>query len=134
MIRSLLLVSASLLALAACKNGTMQQEVPAVIHEPTAEARAELQSHVSSALATDVLLADDALSESSVLIVERRVRRDPAGNRLPGRDLGRPEEFQLLLSGGNCVLVRQSTGERWKLREVNCVPEEARSNSPNGNA
>lgn len=124
MLRYLLIASTCLLALSACKNGTMQQEVPALVSEPGPESRAELQGLVSAALTgVDVLLADDVLSESSVLIVERQTRRDPQGNRLPGRDLSKPERFQLLLSGDRCILHQQSSGKRWELQETRCIPE-----------
>lgn len=124
MLRYVLIASTCLLALAACKNGTMQQEVPALVSEPGPESRAELQRLVSAALAgVNVLLAEDVLSESSVLIVERQSHRDPQGNRLPGRDLGKPERFQLLLSGDRCILLQQSSDKRWELQETRCVPE-----------
>lgn len=121
---SLFIVSTCLVALSACKNGTLQEETPALVSEPGPESRAELQGLVSTALGgVDVLLADDVLSESSVLIVERQARRDPQGKRLPGRELGKPEKFQLLLSGNHCVLLQQSTGKRWDLQETRCIPE-----------
>lgn len=124
MLRYLLIASTCLFALLACKNGTMQQDVPALVSEPGPESRAELQGLVSTALGgVDVLLAQDVLSESSVLVVERQARRDPQGNRLPGRDLSTPERFQLLLSGDRCILHQQSSGKRWELQKTRCIPE-----------
>lgn len=125
MIRTVLIAGLCLVTLIACKNGTIQQEVPAVISEATAASRAELQALVSKALAgANVILAEDALSQSSMLIVDRQVRRDAQGNRLLGRDLGKPERFQLLLRGDKCALLQQSTGKRWELQEATCVPEQ----------
>lgn len=119
-----ILFVASVLLLVACKNGTLQDEVPARVQAPTPAGKAELQAAVAEALGrTEVLLADDAFIDSSTLVVERRPARDPAGNRLPGRELEKPERFQLLLSGGDCILLRESSGERWTLREVRCQPE-----------
>lgn len=113
------------LILAACKNGTLQDEVPARAGKLEPSELAELRTTVSAALGgVDVLLSDKAFSESSTLIIERRAGRDPQGNRLPGRDLGRPEKFHLVLSGGQCVLVQESSGQRWELRNLHCVPEE----------
>jgi hypothetical protein len=113
-----------LAALTGCKNGTLQPEVPARLTEPSAEARAELEQIVAEAAgAYSVNLAEHPFADSNVLVVERRPQRDPQGDRLPGRDLGRPERFQLLVSGGACILLQESTGKRWELREASCLPE-----------
>lgn len=124
MLKLLLIVSTCVVVLSACKNGILPEETPALVSEPGPESRAELQAVVSKALGgVDVLLAEDVMTETSVLLVERQARRDPQGRRLPGRDLGTPEKFQLLLSGDHCVLLQQSTGERWDLQETRCIPE-----------
>jgi hypothetical protein len=110
--------------LVGCKNGTLQEEVPARLAEPSASARAELEAIVASAVgAHQLTLADHPFADSNVLIVETTPRRDPQGNRLPGRDLGRPERFQLLVSGEDCILLEERTGERWVLRKARCLPE-----------
>lgn len=106
---------ASCLFLSACAATTVAQGVPALLYEPDTAARAELQQAVTSLLATDqVLLADDALTESPTLIVERSV--------LLGRDPGAPEHFQLILAGGDCYLQRPATGERKLLSSAECRP------------
>lgn len=114
-----------LLALAACKNGTVhdEQAAPARISEPSSTSRAEIQNAIREALGRDVALAENALSDSSVLIVERQARRDPPGNRLPGRDLDAPEHFELWLRGDTCVLVHRGSGESWELTQSVCEPE-----------
>ncbi|MEX1032345.1 MAG: hypothetical protein WDZ30_03205 [Cellvibrionaceae bacterium] len=99
----------------------MKEEIAALITDPTPASRAELQNIVSTALhGAHVNLADDALTESSTLVIERQPRRDPLGNRLPGRTLETPERFHLLLSGGKCVLVHHNSEQRWELREASC--------------
>jgi hypothetical protein len=64
-----------------------------------------------------VLLAPDALTVESTLIVEPVRPRDPSGLPLNGRELGVPERFDLSKAGSCCFLVHQRTGERWRLRQ-----------------
>lgn len=120
-VASPLLISALLVA---CKNGTLHEEVPARLTEPSADARAELQTIIASAARVHQLtLAEHPFADSHILILETTPRRDPQGNRLPGRDLSKPERFQLLVSGEDCILLQEKTGERWILREARCLPE-----------
>jgi hypothetical protein len=109
--------------LASCQTRTQPREVPAVIIQPTAQSRAELLRVVSDALhGAPVTLGDDALTRDSTLIVERAPHRDAEGRLLDGRAAGRPERFRLVQSGSLCVLVQESTGQRWTLASVTCAP------------
>ena len=102
-----------------------QPDVPAVIVEPGADSRAELLRVVTTALRrSDVTLADAALTQDSVLIVERTVARDPTGQRLSGRDTERPEQFQLVTASGKCVLIHQRSAQRYALTQTRCVRAE----------
>src|SRR5205814_6391888 len=66
---------------------------PAVIVEPGVRSRAALLQAVTDLLGgARPLLADDALTRESTLIIERM--------RLEGRDRGVPEHFRLFLSSG----------------------------------
>ena len=119
-------------ALTACKTTapvpyetSLQGNVPAVIVNPTPESRAELQRAVSEMLSgADVMLADDALTQSSILTVERRRTGSLDNPPVSGRDLGSPERFHLLLTGTGCVLVHESDEATVPLTETDCVPEE----------
>jgi hypothetical protein len=125
MTRGPLLLAAGVLALcAACRSLPEQREVPALVTEPTPESRAELQETVSRALrGATVTLADDALTTSSLLTIERQRHLDPQGRPLSGRDLGRPHQFRLVQSDSRCFLVREDDGERWELTQTTCTPE-----------
>jgi hypothetical protein len=120
------------LALAACKATapaseeiSLQDGRPAVIVDPSAESRAELQRVVSDMLSgAEVTLAGDALTETSVLIIERARIRSLENPPLSGRDLGRPERFQLRTTGTECVLIHENSDARYELYETDCVPEE----------
>jgi hypothetical protein len=118
----LLLVPAGFLA--GCLSNSIQADQPARVVGSTPESRAELQRVVSTALQVDeVTLAHDALKESSWLVIERSRVRNLDNAPLQGRDLGRPERFQLVLSGPRCVLVHERDGSRYPLLETACVTE-----------
>jgi hypothetical protein len=102
--------------LLACKTGAVKHEVSAYIVDPTAESQAELRQVVSSMLGgREVTLADDALTTQSMLVIEPQ--------NLTGRDLGKPDQFRLLLSGSECVLVHLGSDARSELTKANCVAE-----------
>ena len=120
--RSLALLAA---ALATCSCGTLPagSDLPAVIVAPTAQSRDELQQAVSNTLnGASVTLADDALTRDSTLIIERNQARDANGVPLSGRELGRPEKFQLVKSGKDCILIHEASGKRWTLKHTTCSP------------
>ena len=101
-----------------------QPDVAAVINKPTKESRAELTQAVSIALnGAPVTLADDALTQDSVLIIERTRPRDANGVRLSGRDLDKPEHFRLVKMGKHCALVHERTGKRTTLASTTCLPK-----------
>lgn len=111
------------LLLTACASSQPQRDVPAVLSEPSAEVRAELRAAVSAALNVgDVRLADDALTSSNTLTVERDRPRDATGRQLSGRDFGRPERFLLVKNGSHCVLLHETTGNRIELAKAQCQP------------
>ena len=116
-------VTALWLMLSGCQTVDADNDRPARVVDSDAESRAALQEAVNEALSTEVLLADDALTETSLLTIERW----PAGtmdNPVPqGRILGRPIQFQLVRNDGDCYLVKKSDGARYLLRDVNCETE-----------
>jgi hypothetical protein len=112
-----------LFAGAGCQVRSAPRDVPALLTHPTNESRAELARVVSEALhETPVTLADDALTTSDALVVERTARRDAQGRRIDGRTTERPEHFRLVQDGTRCVLVHEGTGRRSTLRSATCAP------------
>jgi hypothetical protein len=108
----------------ACKMNPTHEERPARVVNPTLESRAELQRVVSDMLfGADVALADDALTTSSVLIVERRRNRSLESPPLSGRDFGQPARFQLVMTGRQCVLIHENDQTRYELLETECAAE-----------
>jgi hypothetical protein len=108
----------------ACKNVAPDGGVPAVIVEPDEASRAALQGAVNAALDMDVMLARDALTDSSVLYIERRMRQSLDGTPLQGRNLDTPLEFRLLMHGASCILIDQRDGSRHILADTRCKAEE----------
>ena len=78
-------LAACTLGLVACNHMSVDSEQPAVISNPTDASRAALQSAVNEAMHTEVLLAEDALTDSSVLIIERRKTQSIDGMPADGR-------------------------------------------------
>ena len=114
---------ASALAAGGCVGMAAADDVPARISPATAESRAALQKAVNEALHTEVLLADDALTSNSVLIIERNV---PGGiDRQPtqGRNMDTPIRFRLARHGDDCILIDERDESRYVLDDVSCVPE-----------
>ena len=96
-------------------------EKPAVIVNVDAESRADLIKALTAALnGASVSLAEDALSRKDTLIVERKPIKDARGNLIQGRELGVPDRFNLLINDGQCVLVHQNSGQRWRLENTEC--------------
>jgi len=93
-----------------------QPDVPAIIDKPTAESRAELARAVRSELNdVPVMLADDALTKDSLLVIDKA--------HLLGRDFDRPEEFRLVKAGKDCALVHERTGKRTTLASTTCLAQ-----------
>ena len=116
------------LVVAGCQTAVAVPSVRALVVDPTDAGRAELQQAVASALGgRPVLLAADALTHSSDLLIERTPRAGPEGIRIPGRDTEPVQRFRLLVYGGKCLLVHVNTDTRFELGGINCQPADAKS-------
>jgi hypothetical protein len=118
LIRATVLIGA--VVLAACAS-VAQNDAPAVLTQPNAETHAAVVDIVSTALnVATVTIAADALTRDSLLVIERTPARGEGGRRLQGRDLDQPEQFQLLRSKNQCVLIHVRTGARYPLAGSSC--------------
>jgi hypothetical protein len=122
-----------LLALGGCRSdATAAEGVPALLQDPDERTRTELQRVVSEALGgVAVMLSDDALTHTSLLVIERRQPVDDAGRPIMGRILEAPDRFRLIRQGGRCLLEHEASGRRSLLEGVRCV-REAGDPSPPG--
>ena len=118
------LLGASLcLMLTACQTVNADYDQPARIVNPDADSRAALQAAVNEAIGREVMLADDALTDSSMLVIERWMPgtlEDPAPQ---GWILEKPVQFQLVRNGEDCFLLRKSDGARYVLSNTDCEAE-----------
>lgn len=117
------IITGVVLSLFGCQSLATADDVPARIVNPTEASREALQDVINAALGTQVVLADDALTGSSILTLEH----NPPGSirNLPaqGRTLDAPIQFRLLLHGADCILVDQRDGSRHTLPATSCFPE-----------
>ena len=91
---------------------------PAAVMDPTPAGHADIEQAVAAALGAEVLIADDALTTSSILTIERRAPRTIEGRVGTGRILDRPETFRLVLDGDQCVLVHRRTSATYPLENA----------------
>ncbi len=112
------------LVLAACKHVAPDADQPAVIVDPSDASRAALQEAVNSALGKDVLLAGDALTDTSILIIERKLPRSIEGSPAEGGVMEDPVRFDLMTNGTDCVLVDARDGARHLLADTRCEARE----------
>ena len=114
------------MSMSGCKNVAPDADQAAVIANPDAASRAALQQTVNTALHTVVTLADDALTDTSVLIVERKIPQSIEGSPAQGRNMEMPIQFRLVTDGTNCILVDQRDESRHILADTRCVAEKKR--------
>jgi len=112
-----------LVAGAACQTLADNNDVPAVITDPSAESRTALKSAIADSLNTDVIIADDALTKTSVLIIERNPPRTMQGQPAQGRIMDPPIRFQLVVNDAECILIDTRDAKRYLLENTTCVAE-----------
>ena len=110
--------------LAGCGHLAAGDEAPAVLVEPTDEVRAELRAALTAALGQPpVAIAADALTRTNVLIIDRAPIRDLENRPLDGRVIeSAAQRFELILTSGECVLVRPNDSWRMRLASATCAP------------
>jgi hypothetical protein len=116
---------AVLLLASGCKNVAPDIDESAVIVNPDGASRAALQTAVDAALQTNVPLSADALTESSILVIERRIPPSFDGSPAKGRTMEMPIQFHLVRHGSECILVDQRNQSRTVLDNTECVAESA---------
>ena len=117
-------LAAFAMSISGCKNVAPDTDQAAVIVDADAASRAALQQTVNAALHTDVTLADDALTDTSILTIERKVPQSIEGSPAQGRNMEMPIQFRLVTDGANCILVDQRDASRHILADTRCVAEE----------
>ncbi len=117
------LIIGGMTVLAGCQTMATGNDVPALVTNPTAASQAALQSAVNDALHTEVLLAADALTTSSILVIERNPPRSMQSQPATGRIMEPPIRFHLVLNNSECILVDQRDKSRRLLENTTCIAE-----------
>jgi len=71
-----------------------------------------------------VTLAADALTDSSLLIIERAMPRSMDGSPAQGRTMEMPIQFRLVINGDDCILIDQRDESRHVLQDTSCIAAE----------
>jgi len=116
-------VTGMALVLSGCHTMATDQDRPARIVNPDDTSRAALQNTVNTALRTNVVIADDALTESSVLIIERTPPRTMQNPNPQGLVLEAPIRIRLVINGSDCILIDERDNARYVLENTNCEAE-----------
>lgn len=117
----LLPIITSLLA-AACQLSAGTPLEPAVIVNPNAASRTALLRVVREVVHAPISLADDALTVSNWLVIEPTRPRDPNGLLINGRELRKPDRFELFKQDGRCILTQVESTHWWILTQTQCMP------------
>ena len=119
----LLLITVLAMGVGGCRTVATGQDRAARITNADDASRAALQRAVNDALNTHVTLADDALTESSVLIIERNPPRNMQNLPTQGRNMEAPMQFRLVIHREDCVLIDQRDRSRYELENTSCEAE-----------
>ncbi len=111
------------LAVAGCQSLVSGEDIAARITNPTDHSRAALQNTINEVLNTHVALADDALTDSSVLTIEQHPPRNMQNLPAQGRNMDKPIQFRLVLNGSDCILIDQRDNSRHRLEKTTCAAE-----------
>ncbi len=112
-----------LIFIGGCQTMATADDVAARISKPTAASRAALQNAVNDALNTNVMLADDALTTSSNLSIERSPPRSMQGQTATGRNMDPPIRLRLVMNDSVCILIDTRDETRYPLDNTTCVTE-----------
>ena len=122
--RSLLWMFVATFGVVGCQTVATGYDKPARITDLTDDSRAALQQTVKAVLNTHVTLADDALTDSSLLIVERSMPKSMDGSPAQGRTMDMPYQFRLVINGDECILIDQRDESRHVLKDTSCIAAE----------
>jgi hypothetical protein len=111
------------LTILGCQTVGTNTDTPARIVNPDAASRAALQNAVDTAFGTSVTLADDALTDSSLLTIERSPQSTIDNPNPQGRIMEMPFQLRLYINGNDCILVDERDQRRFTLPDTSCVAE-----------
>lgn len=119
----LVVASVAMLVLANCQTMPDAYDKPARIVNPDDASRAALQEAVNTMFGTNVTLADNALTDSSLLTIERSPKPTMENPNPLGRNMELPFQLRLVINGTDCVLIDQRDRSRNVLPNTSCEAE-----------
>ena len=105
-----------------CQTYGSQGDQPARIIDPDDASRTALQQVVNEVFGTEVLLADDALVNSSLLTIEHTPPSTLDNPNPQGRVMQEPFRLRLVVSGSDCIVIDERDGSRHALVDTQCEP------------
>jgi len=97
-LRKILIVCGLILTALGCQTVGAEHDQPARIMNVSEASRAALQQTINEILKVEVLLSDDALTQTSVLTIELNPPGTLQNPNPLGRDMGKPIQFRLVLN------------------------------------
>ena len=117
-------VLATLILLGGCQGLNQNPDLPALIVQPDEASRAALKATLSEIFGgQEITLADDALTDSSILTLEINLHHQSDSQPALGRVVTPPFRFQLVKSENECFLVDLRDGKRHLLADTTCTAE-----------
>jgi len=118
-----IIAAALMLTTMGCQTFLGNYDRPARIVNPDDTSRAALQEAVDSAFGSSVILADNALTDTSLLTIERSPRPTMENPNPLGLNMEMPLQLRLVINGEDCVLVDQRDATRYTLANTSCEAE-----------
>lgn len=114
--RKYAIMTACALTAAACATAANpKNDTPALITDTGPAIISRLESVISGALnGRKVLLADDSFTAKPYVIIDPKFTGD--------RSAKRGDKFRMVINGGRCLLVHETTGRRYGLDGMTCAP------------
>jgi len=119
----LILTIAVAAVISACQTIAADYDHSARIVNADDSSRAALRATVNTILNTKVTLADNALTDTSLLTIERNPPRTLDNPNPQGRIMEMPIQFRLVVNGTDCILIDQRDRGRYVLENTNCAAE-----------
>ena len=117
----------SVLVITGCMATESEVQAPleaAILTNPNSETHAELQLAIANLLqASNVIIADNAFTQYSQEVIERKQHKDENGLLIMGRSNEIPAAVQLLKQGDTCLLRHVQSGNTANLSQVRCQLE-----------
>lgn len=118
-----LLVAAVPVIIVGCQSIELGSGQPARIVNADEASRAAVQQAVNTVFGTDVTIAPHALTNSSVLVIERGPQPSMENPNPIGRNMEKPVQLRLVIDETDCILIDTRNNARYSLPNTSCEAE-----------